>query len=63
MNTFLNKDEMIRLTGYKRPKEQKQQLTKVGIPYTLDKSGKPVVYKEAQSKRRPIEQIEPNWSR
>lgn len=41
--TFLSKQEMETLTGYKQPKRQLELLALRGIPFTLDAYGRPVV--------------------
>lgn len=60
--TFLSDDEVARLTRYKQPKKQKEHLIKEGIPFTVDRSGRPIIFKDAVINKKQIEQIEPNWS-
>lgn len=59
---FLNDEELIELTEYKQYRKQKEQLIKQGIPFTVSRTGKPVVLKESLLDKKPIELIEPNWS-
>ena len=40
---FLSKDELVQLTGRRRPKAQARALTRMGIPHRRRPDGSPVV--------------------
>lgn len=43
---FLTKEELIKLTGWKRKERQKQWLSANGLMYYVDRNGYPVVSRE-----------------
>ena len=46
-DTFLNEDEIWQITEYSNRKSQHKQLAKMGIPFTVTRSGKPLVLRSA----------------
>ena len=42
-DTFLDNDELQEITEFKYRKKQHQQLVKMGVPFKITKSGKPLV--------------------
>lgn len=58
---LLSADELIQLTGYKRPGKQVAALRRMGVRHFVQPSGRPVVDDSAlSSKAEPTEQ--PNWA-
>ena len=47
MQTFLDPEEIVTLTGYKRKSDQRTQLMHMGIPFHTNRFGRPLVMKEA----------------
>jgi len=63
-SAFLSKEDMIRLTDYKLPSKQIEVLRKNGIPFTVDRSGHPVVMRTSLSDvGKASGQIEPEWKK
>lgn len=48
---FLTQDDLITLTGYKQARKQIEYLRKIGIPYWVNRFGKPVVAKTMEPKK------------
>ena len=48
---FLTQDDLIILTGYKRACKQIEYLKKIGIPYWVNRFGKPVVSRDMEAKK------------
>lgn len=46
MNAFLEDDEMVKLTGYKRPADQIRFLEARGIAHTVNSRRRPVVRRD-----------------
>jgi hypothetical protein len=46
---FLDDDDLKRLTGYKRPADQARWLEDNGIPFILNRLGRPVVSRDLQT--------------
>jgi hypothetical protein len=45
-SAFLDEEDLRRLTGYKRPAEQKRWLDEHGIGYAVNRLGRPVVRRD-----------------
>ncbi|MFD1260520.1 DUF4224 domain-containing protein [Entomomonas asaccharolytica] len=48
---FVTPDEIKRITGYKRPHEQKKWLETNGWKFELDSAGRPVIHREVMNLR------------
>jgi hypothetical protein len=46
---FLDDNDLKRLTGYKRPADQARWLEEHGIPFILNRLGRPVVRRDMQT--------------
>lgn len=55
MSAFLDDEDLRRLTGYKRAPAQARWLESNGIPFILNRLGRPVVRREALSELRSPE--------
>lgn len=49
MHAFLQPDELLTLTGYKRPADQARWLQEHGIPFLLNRLGRPVVRRDLRA--------------
>lgn len=59
---FLNQEDVVALTGYRRKTKQTRQLIQMGIPHILNKSGIPKVLKCSLVSRSEIQtQSRPAW--
>ena len=57
---FLSVDDIERLTGYKRKREQCAELTRQGIPFRVNARGEPIVTESyINGTKKVIEQ--PTW--
>lgn len=68
MNAWLSPDEVAELTAADRPCKRRstqcQRLAAMGIPFTTNYGGRPLVERAAVLKyreRMPKQSIEPNW--
>lgn len=61
MNEFLDIDEVQRLTGYKKPACQRRHLAAQGIPFDVDKDGRPVVRRNRTITPGTSRQEQPRW--
>jgi hypothetical protein len=50
-SAFLSADDLVVLTGYKRPADQARWLEEHGIPFTINARGRPVVLRDLTAKR------------
>jgi hypothetical protein len=51
-SAFLSADDLILLTGYKRPADQARWLEEHGIPFTINARGRPVVPRDMATQRK-----------
>ncbi len=49
MNAFLEHDELVTLTGYKRPADQIRWLGENGVPYMVNRLKRPVVRRDFET--------------
>lgn len=49
MSAFLDADDLVTLTGYKRPADQIRWLERNGVPYTVNRLGRPVVRRDLET--------------
>jgi hypothetical protein len=64
VSLFLSKEELVMLTGKRRPKAQGRALTHMGIPYRTRLDGSPVVLRTSlQGEGGRVEAVtgESNW--
>lgn len=54
---FLTPDEVKRLTGYKRPHDQRKWLVAHGWAFENDCVGRPIIHRELINKRFGVEQV------
>mgnify|MGYP003678230211 CR=1 FL=1 len=47
MSILLTSDEIAEITAYQRPKQQIEELARQGIPFRVNRYGKPLVAREA----------------
>lgn len=64
--SFLTKDELVTLTGYKQPRKQASHLRTQRIPYHTNKAGHPIVARAVVEGGKPKAtkqqtQWEPKW--
>ena len=55
MSAFLSADDLVLLTGYKRPADQARWLDRNRIPFTINAKGHPVVPRDMTTKRKEPE--------
>lgn len=55
MSAFLTPEEVVLLTGYKRPADQVQRLVDRNIPHEVNKFGRPVVPRDILNKTATTE--------
>lgn len=59
---FLNKDELIDLTGCRWKSRQITQLRKMGIPFYVNASGHPVVAASVIEGKKKVEPLTQKWT-
>lgn len=60
---FLTKDDIVNLTGYRRPADQCRWLKSHGWKYEISAVGRPVVLRRhAESRMSDVEQAPKEWS-
>ena len=64
---MLTKSELVELTEYARPKQQKSRLDELGIPYIIGRTGSPRVFRVALENlmipgKAKMRRIEPDFS-
>jgi hypothetical protein len=60
---WLNAEEVRELTGLKRWSAQARALSRIGVPFTLNAQGRPLVERARVLKHRERQKItEPDWA-
>ena len=57
---FISQSEIQVLTGLRQPSAQRRHLTRVGIPFTKDIAGRPIVLRSALENPK-ANSNQPNW--
>lgn len=58
---FLTTEELEALTGYKQKARQARYLTGLGIPFTLNATGRAVVLADRLSALGRVQKLNPEW--
>lgn len=57
MSIFVDDDDMIKLTGFRTPRKQIEQLKIMGVPFRINGAGRPMVALTAiEGGKQPVEQ-------
>jgi hypothetical protein len=62
MGTFLDDDEVVKLTGRKMKGHQIDALRKMGLPFFVNATGHPVVTRSAIDGKRESAKVKSTWN-